>query len=47
MSILIIGFIGVGKFIFVEYMYKYSLIIKEDSDNVLFIIFNCVDYFDN
>nr|SUY20682.1 transcription antiterminator [Clostridioides difficile] len=28
-------------------MYKYSLTIKEDSDNAPFIIFNCADYSDN
>ncbi|MDX5737545.1 sigma 54-interacting transcriptional regulator, partial [Clostridioides difficile] len=47
LSTLIIGPTGVGKSIFAEYMYKYSLTIKEDSDNAPFIIFNCADYSDN
>ncbi|WP_343098445.1 sigma-54-dependent transcriptional regulator, partial [Clostridioides difficile] len=47
LSTLIIGPTGVGKSIFAEYMYKYSLNIKEDSDNAPFIIFNCADYSDN
>lgn len=47
LSTLIIGPTGVGKSIFAEYMYKYSLTIKENSDNAPFIIFNCADYSDN
>lgn len=47
LSTLILGPTGVGKSLFAEYMYKYSLSISNNKENSPFIIFNCADYSDN
>ena len=47
LSTLILGPTGVGKSLFAEYMYKYSLSIGNNKENSPFIIFNCADYSDN
>lgn len=47
LSTLIIGPTGVGKSIFAECMYKYSLSNKGRPEETPFIIFNCADYSDN
>lgn len=47
LSTLILGPTGVGKSLFAEYMYKYSLSIGDNKENSPFIIFNCADYSDN
>lgn len=47
LNTLIIGPTGVGKSIFAEYMYKYSIQCKGKDNETPFIIFNCADYSDN
>lgn len=47
LSTLILGPTGVGKSLFAEYMYKYSLSIGNNKEDSPFIIFNCADYSDN
>lgn len=47
LNTLIIGPTGVGKSLFAEYMYKYSLTINGENEDKPFIIFNCADYSDN
>lgn len=47
LNTLIIGPTGVGKSIFAEYMYKYSIQCKGEGKETPFIIFNCADYSDN
>lgn len=45
--IFLLGLLGVGKSFFVEFMYKFVISFLYFGKNVLFIIFNCVDYLEN
>lgn len=46
-NMLFIGFIGVGKSIFVEIMYKYVVESKIFFFESKFVVFNCVEYVEN